>query len=219
MKFTSYTRCISMLPWLLRGHTRNTKLPDWSAFVFQEWKARYAPGTMNSNLKNLLCMPLKGARPGQLHGSLHCAKHCLIGELIPRTKSDCQEIHFQCFPSERSGSHPPVLTGSYDRANNPTPRAHHPNLAMEPDVELWGVMYTAAVYMDKERGWTLSASCSGTRTKLRWGSVCQDGLSLCVSTMNTDFIAHLSHYWGSPTQQPCLEELPSSILNTSRSKN
>lgn len=144
-------------------------------------------------------MPPKAASPGQLHGSLHCAKHCLIGKPIPRTKSDCQEIHSQCFPSKRSGSHPPVLTGSYDRVNNSTPWAHHPNLAMEADVELLpSRSICAAVYMAKAkakgRDWILSASCSGTRSELSRGSVCQDCLSLCVTLISIDFIPHLPHY-------------------------
>lgn len=48
----------------------NASLPEGVHWSLGNWKVHCAPGVRDSNLKNLWCVPLKAARPGQFHGSL-----------------------------------------------------------------------------------------------------------------------------------------------------
>lgn len=60
----------------------NASLPDEGHQFLRNWKTHCAPGAMDFNLRNLLCMLFKAARPGQLNGSLKYFSITLILLLV-----------------------------------------------------------------------------------------------------------------------------------------
>lgn len=83
--YTGYRRLLSKtnspteLPCFLDIGGNIQRHVEWSecftawgkAWVSQQLEGTLCLGAMESNLKNLCCMPFKAARPSQLHGSLH----------------------------------------------------------------------------------------------------------------------------------------------------